>query len=118
MPPAGWSFYLLAFLNAALGMWLVWLAAAIVVDQRRRIAAVALLGLLPVFTFGVALFNQHVSAVALAVGRGDVPRVDRAPPCGVERPLWPRLGLAILGKYYAGLIVLACVLATLLHPER
>jgi len=27
-------------------------------------------------------------------------------------------GLAILGKYYAGLIVLACALAALLHPQR
>jgi hypothetical protein len=50
MPTAGWSFYFLAFLNAALGMWFVWLAATFVVDQRRRIAGVALLGLMPVFT--------------------------------------------------------------------
>jgi len=65
MPPAGWSFYLLAFLNAALGMWFVWLAAAFVVDRRRRIAAVALLGLMPVFTFGVALFNHNTFQLSL-----------------------------------------------------
>ena len=64
MPPAGWSFYLLGFLNAALGMWFVWLPA-FVVDQRRRIAAVALLGLMLVFTFGVALFNHNTFQLSL-----------------------------------------------------
>jgi Dolichyl-phosphate-mannose-protein mannosyltransferase len=119
MPPAGWSFYLLAFLNAALGMWFVWLAAAFVVDQRRRIAAVALLGLMPVFTFGVALFNHNTFQLSLW------PLVAVTFLASIERrhAAWSVLfglasGLAILGKYYAGLIVLACVLATLLHPKR
>jgi Dolichyl-phosphate-mannose-protein mannosyltransferase len=119
MPIAGWSFYLLAFLNAALGMWLVWLAAAFAVDQRRRIAAVALLGLMPIFTFGVALFNHNTFQLSLW------PLVALTFLASIERTnlLWSALfglasALAILGKYYAGLIVLACVLAALLHPQR
>jgi 4-amino-4-deoxy-L-arabinose transferase-like glycosyltransferase len=118
MPPAGWSFYLLAYLNAALGMGLVWAGAAFVVDQRRRIAAVALLGLLPVFTFGVALFNHNTFQLSLW------PLVAVTFLASIERPhlAWSVLfglasGLAILGKYYAGLIVLACALAALLHPK-
>jgi 4-amino-4-deoxy-L-arabinose transferase-like glycosyltransferase len=118
MPPAGWSFYLLAYLNAALGMWLVWVGAAFVVNQRRRIAAVALLGLLPVFTFGVALFNHNTFQLSLW------PLVAVTFLASIERRhlAWSVLfglasGLAILGKYYAGLIVLACALAALLHPK-
>ena len=117
MPIAGWSFYLLAFLNAALGMWFVWLAAAFVVDQRRRIAAVVLLGLTPVFTFGVSLFNHNTFQLSLW------PLVALTFLASIERTnlAWSALfglasGLAILGKYYAGLIVLACALAALLHP--
>ena len=119
MPIAGWSFYLLAFLNAALGMWFVWLAAAFVVDQRRRIAAVVLLGLTPVFTFGVSLFNHNTFQLSLW------PLVALTFLASIERTnlAWSALfglasGLAILGKYYAGLIVLACALAALLHPQR
>jgi hypothetical protein len=118
MPPAGWSFYLLAYLNAALGMWFVWLGAAFVVNQRRRIAAVVLLGLLPVFTFGVALFNHNTFQLSLW------PLVAVTFLASIERPhlAWSVLfglacGIAILGKYYAGLIVLACALAALLHPK-
>lgn len=118
MPPAGWSFYLLAYLNAALGMWLVWVGAAFVVNQRRRIAAVGLLGLLPVFTFGVALFNHNTFQLSLW------PLVAVTFLASIERPhlAWSVLfglasGIAILGKYYAGLIVLACALAALLHPK-
>jgi 4-amino-4-deoxy-L-arabinose transferase-like glycosyltransferase len=118
MPPAAWSFYLLAYLNAALGMWLVWVGAAFVANQRRRIAAVALLGLLPVFTFGVALFNHNTFQLSLW------PLVAVTFLASIERRhlAWSILfglasGLAILGKYYAGLIVLACALAALLHPK-
>jgi 4-amino-4-deoxy-L-arabinose transferase-like glycosyltransferase len=119
MPIAPWSFHLLAMLNAALALALAWLAAGCVSDPRRRIMAVALLVLTPIYTFHAANFNHNAISLTLwplvvlsffaSIGRANL--------------LWSVLfgaasGLAILGKYYAGLIVLACVVAALLHPDR
>jgi 4-amino-4-deoxy-L-arabinose transferase-like glycosyltransferase len=119
MPIASWSFYLLAMLNVALALWLVWLAAGFVTDQRRRIMTVALLCLTPIFTFHAANFNHNAISLSLW------PLVVLSFFASVARPqlIWSILfgaasGLAMLGKYYAGLIVLACVLAAFLHPNR
>jgi len=119
MPITPWAFYGLAYLNAALGMALVNLAASFVVDPRRRLIAVALLGLSPIFTFAPALFNHNTFQLSLW------PLVVWTFFASIERAnLWWSIafgvasGLAILGKYYAGLIVLACMLAVLLHPQR
>ena len=119
MPIAPWSFHLLATLNAALALWLVWLAAGYVTDQRRRIIAVAMLGLTPIFTFHAANFNHNAISLSLW------PLVVLSFFAAIERLqlIWSILfgaasGLAILGKYYGGLIVLACMLAAFLHPNR
>jgi 4-amino-4-deoxy-L-arabinose transferase-like glycosyltransferase len=119
MPIAPWSFHLLAMLNAALALWLTWLASGWVTDPHRRIVAVALLVLTPIFTFHAANFNHNAISLSLW------PLVALSFLASIERPQWiwsvlfgAACGLAILGKYYAGLIILACMLAVLLHPDR
>lgn len=119
MPIAPWSFHVLAMLNAALALWLVWLAAGHLTDPRRCIMAVSLLCLTPIFTFHAANFNHNAISLSLW------PLVVLSFLVSIERSqlIWSILfgaasGLAILGKYYAGLIVLACVAAALLHPDR
>ncbi len=118
MPIAPWSFYLLAMLNAALALGLTWLAAGYVSDPRRHIMAVALLVLTPIYTFHAANFNHNAISMTLW------PLVVLTFFVSIERAnlLWSALfgaasGLAILGKYYAGLIVLACMVGALLHPN-
>jgi 4-amino-4-deoxy-L-arabinose transferase-like glycosyltransferase len=118
-PVAPWSFYLLGCLNAALGMGAVWLAARYVVDGRRRVLAVALLGLTPIFTFHAATFNHNIVQLSLW------PLVALSFLASIERPklvfsflFGLASGLAILAKHYAVLIVFACMLAVLLHPRR
>ena len=119
MPARPWAYYLLASLNAALGMYAVWLAAGYVVDLRRRVIAVALLGLLPQFTFLASTFNHNTIQLSLwpLVALSFFASITQ------RRLVWSVLfgmmsGLAILGKYYAGLIVVACMLAALVHPDR
>ena len=119
MPITSWSFHLLAMLNAALALGLAWLAAGYVSDPRRRIMAVALLVLTPIYTFHAANFNHNAISMTLW------PLVVLSFFASIERVnlLWSFLfgaasGLAILGKYYVGLIVLACIVAALLHQNR
>jgi len=119
MPATPWAFYLLSCLNAALGLWAVWLACGRVVDTRRRVLAVALLGLLPIFTFHAATFNHNTLQLSLW------PLVALTFLISMERENlgWAILfgatsALALYGKYYAVWIVLACALAALIHPNR
>jgi 4-amino-4-deoxy-L-arabinose transferase-like glycosyltransferase len=118
MPIRPWAYYLLAGLNAALGLYAVWLAAAYIVDQRRRVIAVALLGLIPPYTFLAATFNHN--AIQLSIW----PLVALAFLVSITRRGlgWSVLfgvmsALALLAKYYAFLIVLACILAALVQPD-
>jgi 4-amino-4-deoxy-L-arabinose transferase-like glycosyltransferase len=119
LPVKPWAFYLLSCLNTALGLWAVWLAAGRVVDARRRILAVALLGLLPLYTFHAASFNHNTLQLSLW------PLVALTFLISIERnnAAWSVLfgatsGLALLGKYYAVWIIFGCALAALLHPAR
>ena len=118
LPVAHWSFYLLACLNAAIGMWAVWLAAGLLVDRRRQIVATALLGLAPVFTFHAATLNHNTIQLSLW------PLVALTFLLSIQRSelRWSILfgiasALAILGKYFAGLIVVASAGTALLHPQ-
>jgi 4-amino-4-deoxy-L-arabinose transferase-like glycosyltransferase len=119
MPVQPWAYYLLGGLNAALGLYAVWLAAGYVADLRRRVIAVAVLGLIPPFTFLAATFNHNTVQLSLW------PLVTLAFLASIARPglVWSVLfglvsALAMLAKYYAGLIVVACALAALVHPNR
>jgi hypothetical protein len=119
MPIAQWAFFLLGYLNAVLAMWAVWLAAGYVVDARRRILAVALLGLTPIFTFIPATFNHNTIQLSLwaLVALSFLASMERT-RLGWSILFGVACGLAILAKYFAGVIVLACVLASFLHPNR
>ena len=119
MPVAQWPFFLLGCLNAALAMGAVWLAAGYVVDARRRILAVALLGLTPIFTFIPATFNHNTIQLSLwaLVALSFLASIERT-KLGWSILFGLACGLAILAKYFAGVIVLTCILASLLHPNR
>jgi Dolichyl-phosphate-mannose-protein mannosyltransferase len=119
MPIAEWAFFLLGCLNAALAMWAVWFAAGYVVDARRRILAVALLGLTPIFTFIPASFNHNTIQLSLwaLVALSFLASIERT-KLGWSILFGMACGLAMLAKYFAGAIVLACILASLLHTNR
>jgi len=90
-----------------------------VVDARRRILAVALLGLTPIFTFIPATFNHNTIQLSLwaLVALSFLVSIERT-KLGWSILFGLACGLAILAKYFAGVIVLTCILASLLHPNR
>ena len=119
MPVARWSFYLLSYLNAALALGAVWLTAGYVVDAKRRVLAVALLALVPIFNFHSGTFNHNTFQTSLWA------LATLAFFASIERRelLYSVLfgiaaAFALLGKYYAIWIDFALFGASLLHPNR
>ena len=80
MPRQDWAFYLLAYANAAAGLWAVWLIAGRLLPERSRSLAVLLLGLTPFFTFSAAKFNAntHPCCIRRRANIGD-PRLPTPP---------------------------------------
>src|SRR5262249_33237811 len=81
--------------------------------------AVALLGLTPIFTFFPATFNHNTIQLSLwaLVALTFLASIERT-RLGWSILFGVACGLAMLAKYFAGMIVLACILASLLHPNQ
>lgn len=117
MPRDGWSFHLLAYANAAVGLWAVWLAAGRLLSGRTRLAAVLLLLLTPFFTFSPAKFNANtvlLSAWPWTVYLFILSLERRTLVSGLL--LGVAAAAAMLGKYYSVLLLVSCLAAALLHP--
>ena len=116
---ADWSFYLLAALNSALGLWAVWLLAGLFVEGPRRLATVLIAMLTPLY--GVLALKFNANSVLLAswpLATWFFVRSLR------ERRAVDAIGLglvcaiAVLSKYYSVLLLVAFFVAALLHPAR
>lgn len=64
-PVAEWSYYLLAMLMPALALWIIWHMSADYLDADKRIAALALLMLVPFFNFHALKFNVNTVLIPL-----------------------------------------------------
>lgn len=119
MPRADWSFYLLAITNAGIGLAGVWMLAGLLLSVRGRWASVLFLVLTPSYTFWALKFNAN--AVLLSSwpwtayfflqslrGRG----ARYALLAGVTG------AIALLGKYYSGVLLATLFVTALLHPDR
>lgn len=118
VPRYDWTFYLLAYVNAALGLCAVWLAAGRLLSGNARTAAVLLLALTLFFTFSPAKFNANtvlLSAWPWTVYLFIRSFAARTFASGVA--LGVVAGLAMLGKYYSVLLLASCLWAALLHAE-
>ena len=105
-------------LNLAVGAYAVWRMARIVVDERSAFLALALFGTLPYVFMGIKL-NHNSILISLW------PLTILALLLAMERPTWTRgflFGVAcaasMLAKYYSGLLLAACLLASLVSPLR
>ncbi len=118
LPRQDWAFYLLAYTNAAAGLWGVWMIAGRLLPDRSRSLAVLLLGLTPFFTFSAAKFNANT--VLLSVWPLTVWMLIRSldlRSAASGMALGLLAALALLAKYYSVLLLGPCVLASLLHPR-
>jgi 4-amino-4-deoxy-L-arabinose transferase-like glycosyltransferase len=118
-PRTGWAFALLSSLNAAIGLWGAWMLIGDFAEGRKRVAAWALLLLTPLYTFYAYKYNANIIFLSIwpwtlhyfmrsMQGRG----IGDAVAFGVS------IGLAIMSKYYALILVATCFLAALQHPSR
>jgi Dolichyl-phosphate-mannose-protein mannosyltransferase len=105
-------------LNLAVGAFAVWRIARIVLDERSAFLALALLGVLPYMFMGIKL-NHNSILISLW------PLTALAFLRALEKPNWIRgilFGVAcaasMLAKYYSGLLLAACLLASLFSPSR
>lgn len=119
LPKADWSAYLLAMVVSAAAIWIAWLAIREWLDAERRALALAMLLLVPLYTFHAMKFNANTvmmpfwAASALWFVRS-VARRDVAASAGT--------GLAaagaMLGKYWSLNLVAGLGLVTLVDRRR
>ncbi|MBN9063254.1 MAG: glycosyltransferase family 39 protein [Rhizobiales bacterium] len=120
LPRAGWAFYLLSMVNAACGLWAVWLIAGrYLEDSSRRLAAVLLLELTPFYHFLGFKYNANTIFLSLwPWATYFFLRVveDRSMRAAVGLGL--AAGFGLLSKYYFGVLLAAFGIATLADPRR
>ncbi len=118
-PAADWSFYLLAILVAAVALWIGWRIAGDYLDSEKRVAALALLTLVPFFNFHALKFNVNTVLMPLwaATAWFFLRSVE------TRRPVWAALAgafaaLSLYGKYWSVFLLLGLGLAALLDRRR
>jgi hypothetical protein len=118
LPRQDWAFYLLSAVNAALGLAGVWVLAGRFLAPFARLAAVLALALTPFHNF--LAVNYNANSILLSVWPWTTYFFMRAIETGrlVDGCLFGVLaGLALLSKFYSGLLLASCLVAALLHPE-
>lgn len=64
-PVANWSYYLLAMMMAATTLWVIWLISADYLPMNKRIAGLAIMTLIPFFSFHALKFNVNTVLMPL-----------------------------------------------------
>jgi 4-amino-4-deoxy-L-arabinose transferase-like glycosyltransferase len=118
-PADDWSFELLCVLNAAVGLIGSWALIGNFATGHKRVAATVLLLLTPYYTVLSMKYNANTIflsvwpwALYFFVRSFDGRRVGDS--------IWfgALVAIAMLSKYYAVILVITCVLAAILHPDR
>jgi 4-amino-4-deoxy-L-arabinose transferase-like glycosyltransferase len=118
-PRTGWAFALLSTTNAGIGLAGAWMLIGDFADGRKRMTAWMLLLLTPLYTFYAYKYNANTIFLSIwpwtlhyfiksVRGRG----IGSAIAFGFC------VGLALMSKYYAVILLATCFLAVLQHPAR
>jgi hypothetical protein len=118
-PRADWAAYLLATTNAGVALWICWKLFGDWLDETKRVVALAMLALVPLYTFQALVYNAN--SVMLPVWAAATLFFLRA--WKDHRPADAALagasaGACMLAKYWSVYLVAALVLAPLLAPGR
>lgn len=122
LPRAEWAYYLLAALNAAVGLLGVRAMVGIATDRpagRRGLLAVAALAITPIYGFLALKFNAN--AILLAVwpwATWAFLKAMRAPTAVNGAVLGALLGVAMLSKYVSLVVVIGMIAVVLADPRR
>jgi len=118
-PTAEWAYYLLAVATAGLALWIAWRLSARFLDGEKRVVGLALLTLVPFFSFHALKFNQNTvlmplwAATTLWFLRSfETRRVLDAALAGVGA------AACMYGKYWSIFLLLGLGVAALLDRRR
>jgi 4-amino-4-deoxy-L-arabinose transferase-like glycosyltransferase len=118
-PRADWAAHLLATTNAGVTLWICWKLFGDWLDETKRVVALAMLALVPLYTFQALVYNAN--SVMMPVWAAATLFFLRA--WRDRRPADAALagacaGASMLAKYWSVNLVIALVLAPLLTPGR
>ena len=119
LPVKGWTFSMLSVLNANVGLLGAWFLIGRFAGGKRRWAATVLLLLTPCYSFLALKYNAN--AIFLSLWPWMAYYFVRSIDGGLRRDavLFGVLSAAaMLSKYYAVVLLLACFAAACLHPRR
>jgi 4-amino-4-deoxy-L-arabinose transferase-like glycosyltransferase len=118
-PRTGWAFALLSSMNAGIGLWGAWMLIGDFARGRKRIAAWLLLLATPLYTFYAYKYNANT--IFLSIWPWTLHYFIKSVRCreiGSAIGFGLCVGLALMSKYYAVILVATCFLALLQHPAR
>jgi hypothetical protein len=118
-PRTGWAFALLSSVNAGIGLWGAWMLIGDFARGRKRMAAWLLLLLTPLYTFYAYKYNANTIFLSIwPWTQHYFMKSVRDRKFGDAIGLGICVGLAMMSKYYAAILVATCLLAALQHPAR
>jgi 4-amino-4-deoxy-L-arabinose transferase-like glycosyltransferase len=118
-PRADWAAHLLATTNAGVTLWICWKLFGDWLDETKRVVALAMLALIPLYTFQALVYNANTAMLpAWAAATLFFLRAwrDRRPADAAFAGA--SAGASMLAKYWSIYLVIALALAPLLVPGR
>jgi Dolichyl-phosphate-mannose-protein mannosyltransferase len=118
-PADDWSFELLCVVNAAIGLLGSWALIGNFATGPKRVAATVLLLLTPYYT--VLSMKYNANTIFLSVWPWTLHFfVQSFNGRRVGASVWfgVMMAVAMLSKYYAIILVMTCIVAAVLHPDR
>jgi 4-amino-4-deoxy-L-arabinose transferase-like glycosyltransferase len=119
LPRTGWAFSLLSSVNAGIGLWGAWRLIGDFAEGRKRQAAFVLLLLTPLYTFYA--YKYDANTIFLPIWPWTVHYFMKSLRSRGTRDaiaFGVFVGLAMMSKYYAAILIVTCFLAALQHPSR
>jgi 4-amino-4-deoxy-L-arabinose transferase-like glycosyltransferase len=118
-PLADGSYYLLAMLCAAVALWAAWMACGGFLNAEKRVAALALLTLVPFYNLFILKFDHNALLVPLwALTTWWFIRSFETRGLGWAALAGLGAAAAMLGKYWSIFLLAGLGLAALIHPQR
>jgi 4-amino-4-deoxy-L-arabinose transferase-like glycosyltransferase len=118
-PLTDWTYYLLAVVNATVGLWIAWIVSGRYLDGEKRAAGIALLTLVPFFNFHALKFNANTVLIPLWAATTwwflrsfETRSIAFAALAGIGA------AAATLGKYWSVTLLAGLALAALADPRR
>ena len=113
------TYYLLASIATTVGLWFAWKVAGLYLDPQKRVLGLVMLMLIPFYNFHALKFNANTVLTPLWAATTwlflqslETRAVSYALLAGVAA------GIAILAKYWSGVLIVGLFFAALSYPHR